>query len=235
LRTTISNRFKSNKESLFVADNLAQQQPTNNQNSFNQSSTNRAKAINDALVLADVDFGTQEDHNANQQQSTVFIQECIHDCQPGWACYPKNRRNTTHMNLQSMILLHTLFKRGNEFKNRRYTADRAQSLLFDEVAQKDWYEQTILTESRIKAFFGMTVSNQQKLIRNATPVTNDFTTIDALPQANAMRDNCVAEEITHQLEVAVEAVELQEEEERSNGFNIDTIVEESINLSTPQR
>ena len=37
-----------------------------------------------------------------------------------------------------------------------------------------------------------------------------------------------------ELEVAVEAVELQEEEERLSEFNIDTNVEESLNLSTLQ-
>ena len=62
-----------------------------------------------------------------------------------------------------------------------------------------------MTESRIKAFFGITGLNQQKLIRKATS-SDDVTNVDAVTQANAMEENVTAEEITHQLEAAVEAV-----------------------------
>ena len=135
------------------------------------------------------------------------------------------------MNLQSMTLLHTLFTRGNKFKNRRYTADRAQSLLFEEVASRDWFEQTLVTESRIKAFFGMSVANQLKLIRNATP-QSDASTPPAAETVGS-QDNDTTEVVTNDLEAAVEAVKLEEEEDRQNEFESNMHVgEEILHLST---
>ena len=82
LITSISKTIKSDKQSLFVEDTRAQQ--NDEQNTLNQSSTCRAKAINDVLILADVDFGSKED-NANQDQAITKIPE-RNDFAQGWAC-----------------------------------------------------------------------------------------------------------------------------------------------------
>jgi hypothetical protein len=74
LVTSVTMKTKSDKPSLFVPD-MQQPQQDISQNRVNQSSTCRAKAINEALILADVDFGSQQDQqNTNQaQQSITYI------------------------------------------------------------------------------------------------------------------------------------------------------------------
>ena len=83
--------------------------------------------INDALKLADIDFGSQNSNNI-QEQSLSFINERS-DLEAGWAQYPKNKWNGMQMNSQLMQLLNTLFIRGNKHKSWQYTADRAQLIL----------------------------------------------------------------------------------------------------------
>ena len=224
LVTTISNVIKSDKQSLFVPD-IQQTQQHINQHRDHQSTTSRVQAINDALILADVEFGAQQ-NNTNREQSKTYIAK-RNDIESGWACYPKNKKRSHKMNLQSLTLLHTLFTRGNQQKNRRYTADRAQLLLYEEVASKDWFEQSLVTESRIKAFFGMSATNQLKLIREASAIAGEVSPSEAVITATT------ATLLTTVLEDAVEAVELEEEVERQNEFEIHSNVEDStLNLSS---
>ena len=50
------------------------------------------------------------------------------------------------------------------------SADRARITIFDDVVAKDWYEQALVSETGIKAFFGATLTAQRKLIDDATRV-----------------------------------------------------------------
>ena len=86
-----------------------------------------------------------------------------------------------------------------------------QSLLHEEITHKDWFEQSLVTESLIKAFFGMPESIQLKLIREATgadAMTSEVVTVDIMPQ-----ETVTATAVTRQLEVEVGMIELEEEGE----------------------
>ena len=140
------------------------------------------------------------------------------------------------MNLESLTMLHSIFTRGNASKCRRYSADRAQALLFEEVAHKDWYEQAFVTEIRIKAFFAMSSANQQRLIDAATQreeaTTNvATTTVATIPDELAQDDGVTAIE---QLEMAVEAVEREEELTRKEVGEDAEFEEQTLNLFSQQ-
>ena len=104
-----------------------------------------------------MNFGKQQ-QNTNQVQSTTLI-EGRNSIQPGWTCYPKNKTKEAKMNLESLAILHRIFARDNALKNRRLTADRAQMILYEEMASRDWCELALATESRIKAFFEISSAN----------------------------------------------------------------------------
>ena len=72
------------------------------------------------------------------------------------------------MTLETMQMLNNLFMRGNADNASRVSADRACIKIIKEVAYNNWYEQTIVTEERVKAFFGMNLVKQRKLINEAS-------------------------------------------------------------------
>ena len=84
----------------------------------------------------------------------------------GWACYPKNVKSM-YMSLVTMQRLNALFIRGNTNKARRVAADRARLIVPEDTALDDWYEQALVTDTRVKAFFSAKVSGQVKLINEA--------------------------------------------------------------------
>jgi hypothetical protein len=222
---------KSTKECLFVPDMHVQQ--IVQQNREHRLITSRAIAINDALLLSDVSFGTQTDETETNI-AVQYIQERT-DFEQGWACYPKNKKHTTQMSLESLTMLHSIFTRCNASKCRRYSADRAQALLFEEVAHKDWYEQAFVTESRIKVFFAMSSANQQRLIDAATQQEEATTTVATIvattvPVELSQDDGVTAIE---QLEMAVEAVEREEELTRKE-VGEDAEFEQTLNLFSQQ-
>ena len=53
------------------------------------------------------------------------------------------------------------------------TVDPAQILEKQEVVARDWFEQALVTEVRIKVFFGMTPAKQQRMIAAALVLNSD--------------------------------------------------------------
>ena len=84
---------------------------------------------------------------------------------------PKKRGWKTYGTLY-VVQIKCSFVRGNNDKARRVTADRARKFLIDETSHDDWYEQALVTETRIKAFFGATIATQHKLINSALIAEN---------------------------------------------------------------
>ena len=126
---------------------------------------------------------------------------------PGWACYPKQKANKP-LSLSTNEKLHSLFVRGNVDKSKRISADRARILIVDELIGNDWYEQAILTEARIKAFFGMTKAKQLKLIsaqRDGVP--------NADVQINVARNAAMIERHDEIHALRAELDQLEEDEE----------------------
>ena len=72
------------------------------------------------------------------------------------------------MSLATTKLFLHLLERGNANKARRKTVDRTQVLVMEEVASQDWFEQAIVTETRIKAFFSMAVHLELRFIQTLT-------------------------------------------------------------------
>ena len=87
--------------------------------------------------------------------------------QHGWAKYPKKVKGF-EITLSTLQLLNSNFVRRNADKSKRMKANRAQVCVHEEVANADWYERALVTESRIKAFFRMTHRKQEDLIGKAT-------------------------------------------------------------------
>ena len=90
---------------------------------------------------------------------------------PGWACYPKKNPSKA-LSLPTIEMLHSLFERGYIDKSRRLSIGRARVLVVDEVARRDWYEQSIFTKAKIKTLFGTSKAQQLKLVaglRNDAP------------------------------------------------------------------
>ena len=87
----------------------------------------------------------------------------------GWACYPKNVKSM-YIKLAAMQRLKALFVRGNTDKVRRVTADRARLVILEGTALNDWYEQALVTDTSVKAFFSAKASGQLNLINDAKNV-----------------------------------------------------------------
>ena len=162
----ISKIHKSSALPLFVPS----MHIVNNQIEENISMTNRATAIENALSLADIVYGNTI---TIENDTVTYIQR--NDFTPGWACYPKNKKkNASLLSVASMRYLHNLFLRGNAQRCYRISADRAQVLLFEEVIKTDWYQQSIATEVKIKAYFGMSAANQRILMVTATAIEDEL-------------------------------------------------------------
>ena len=99
------------------------------------------------------------------------------------------------MKLETIVKLNTLFERGNKDKSRRVSADRARIILIEEILAKDWFEQCLITESRIKVFFATTPASQHKLIREIREaIQNQDDNVPARDDLQIMEDT--AEENT---------------------------------------
>ena len=168
LSTEILKLEKSPKEALFIPDQMIQENEQPSAETQNLKISQRSIAINSALQICNVDFGKQH-HNTIEYVHDNNKQYPTNNIFPGWAIYPKQKRNKgTQMSYDTMVLLHSLFQRGNDDKSRRVTADRAMILVREEVACKDWLEQAMVTEAKIKAFFGLKSNAQKKLINKAS-------------------------------------------------------------------
>jgi hypothetical protein len=128
--------------------------------------SSKNQKIVEALALADVDYGKKDSISCEIVMDTNVEEDelCL---VPGWAKYPKQERQP-RFSLEVLDALKQIFDQGNVEKARRTSADRAHVLIIEGVACADWYQQAILTESRMKAFFfGMKKSEHLKMIQDA--------------------------------------------------------------------
>ena len=165
LHTGILQSFVSPKKPLFKADEKAVRAVDTIDESTSLD-TDYVKKIKAGLSIADVDFGDEMNdevgcgcHVAEDDSN----QTCFAS---GWACYPKNVKSM-YMKLATMQRLNALFVRGNTDKARRVTADRARLIILEDTALNDWYEQALVTDTRVKAFFSAKASGQLNLINEA--------------------------------------------------------------------
>ena len=112
--------------------------------------------VTEALYLSQVEYGSVQDIVLNYEDGDG-------DQLAGWACYPKMEKSR-QLSIPTLNKLHDLFVTGNEDKARRITASRARSIIIQEIASRDWYEQSILTGVKIKIFFALTTKKQKQLI-----------------------------------------------------------------------
>ena len=183
LHTGILQSFVSPKKPLFKADEKAVRAVDTIDESTSLD-TDYVKKIKAGLSIADVDFGDEMNDEVgcgcyvaeDDSNQTCFAS--------GWACYPKNVKSM-YMKLATMQRLNALFVRGNTDKARRVTADRARLIILEDTALNDWYEQALVTDTRVKAFFSAKASGQLNLINEARkrqPATdninrNDYNTV----------------------------------------------------------
>ena len=156
LQGSISKITQSNKAPLFIPT-----VPIISKQKDNEIATN-TNAFKEALGLSEIDYGVVTELPIEYVNSEAEPVGYTH-VSPGWACYPKQKANTP-LSLSTNEKLDSLFNRGNVDKSKRISADRARILIVDELIGSDWYEQSILTEARIKAFFSMIKAKQLKLI-----------------------------------------------------------------------
>ena len=177
LQTTIIKSHASSRNALFVSDDKVRANNTLHENN-DDNENEYATAIKSALQIADADFGTQNDAIQIQPQYELLTNEMNTYFSPGWARYPKQKRDGKSLSLPTMQFLHVLFMEGNRDKARRVTADRAVIRLRIEVIASDWYEQAFATEQRVKAFFGLSATAQQKLIHAKINAEGDQLEVD---------------------------------------------------------
>ena len=161
---SISKITKSSTSPLFIPTigNMITNRPT-------KISTSTV-AVTEALKLTDVGFGDVAEKPIEYGEEGIDTPAHCHVV-PGWACYPKKMPNKA-LSLPTIEMLHSLFERGNIDKSRRLSAERARVLVVEAVARRDWYEQSILTEAKIKGFFGTNKTQQLKILaglRNEVP------------------------------------------------------------------
>jgi hypothetical protein len=63
--------------------------------------------------------------------------------------------------------LEELFQKGNRQKLSRISADRARAVIVEGLAEFEWYERAVVTEAKIKAYFGTTLTSRKKLLADA--------------------------------------------------------------------
>ena len=119
-------------------------------------------------------------HGVVEETQIEYVKEgnnnnILSDVTPGWACYSK-KQSIRPLVLSIVELLHSLFLRGNVDKSRRISANCVHILVMYDVAGRNWYEYTVLTETRIKVFFGVTREKHVKLL---TALRNE--NVDAAP------------------------------------------------------
>ena len=166
LHTTILRSHLSSKPALFIPDERVC--IVNDEECVAANTeTDLTIIVKTALELADVDFGDNNDDEGPIIEYVPQTDDSKDYFPPGWACYPK-REKCRLMTLETMQMLNNLFMRGNADKARRVSADRARLQIIKEVAYNNWYEQTLVTEERVKAFFGMNLVKQRKLINEAS-------------------------------------------------------------------
>ena len=151
----------SGKQALFISTVPSD---INEKKSIKASST---LAVTNALSLSEVEHGSLPDIVIQYKDGDV-------DLSPGWACYPKQVQ-TKQLSISSLEKLNTLFERGNKDKAKKVSASRARALVVDDIASTDWYERSILTEAKIKAFFGLTATKQMALIQKIKGQSEDDT------------------------------------------------------------
>ena len=200
---SISNIKRSNIEPLFVPD---VRNATTQRRNKTGTSTN---AVTEALALTNVAHGEEvpaiEIAYVEGDQNDVPHNHAV----PGWACYPK-KQPTKPLALTTLEKLHTLFVRGNDDKYRRVSADRVRAVIVEESASKEWYEQSILTEARIKAFFGMKKDKQLALI---TSLMNSVTNVEVQAELEELEEAEEQEEALALKETNMEDITLELEEE----------------------
>ena len=82
----------------------------------------------------------------------------------GWAAYPGNSKFDLNSEcLQKLYDLHARGK-GKENKSKRVTAERALSILVDDVIRHDWEQRLTLTVPKIKTFFQKTPDSMKKML-----------------------------------------------------------------------
>ena len=165
LHTVILKSQTSIRSPLFILDNKIVVDVDRQDRAEDQDSS-YVKVMKAALRIADVDFDDTGDTNEAALEYVADDETNKAYFSPGWACYPK-RATRMHMSLETMQLLNSLFVKGNNDKAIRVSADRAQIAIVEGPAHSDWYEQALVTEARIKAFFSANIAGQKKLIDEA--------------------------------------------------------------------
>ena len=69
------------------------------------------------------------------------------------------------MPLKTLEQFNRLFIQGNARKYYGISEDCDRALVREEVSSQYWYEQVVVTETRIKAFFTMPLTIQQNTIK----------------------------------------------------------------------
>ena len=101
----------------------------------------------------------------------------------GWAAYPGNSK--FDLNKECVEKLFNLHRRGvgKKNKSKKVTAERAFTVLVDDVIRYDWEQRLTLTVPKIKSFFQKTPARMKKIL--TVPVGDE---IDEAAIAEAERE-----------------------------------------------
>ena len=166
IHASIAKIHRSTKPSLFVPKKNPRRNVDNSAEKLTLKQKQRSQTVASALCLADIKFGPTIHAAVHNDASHKDGNTMLKNLFPGWACYPK-QTGSKKVCSTTLKTLEELFQKGNQNKSSRISADRARIFIIEGLEKCNWYERVIVTEAKIKAYFGTTLTSRKKLMAEA--------------------------------------------------------------------
>lgn len=203
----ILKSFTSPKPALFLKTVTEEPDATS---TASVKTPNKAARIEEALTQLDV----QSAVSPAAEISKTNVPQCV--C-PGWAKY--STASTGKLNERCILKLCELYLIGHDDKKKRVSAERAHSILVEEVLKNSWHEILDCTVAKIKQFFSSsvaTIRSTQAKIRSTQAGSLQSSNGDGPAAVTDLPDSAGVEDNDHQSLTISEAEEQLIEEERED-------------------
>ena len=154
LSVEVKEKFRSEKAALWL-----KQGGSNDAVAAVEGMSAKAAAYTEALQMVGITQAAPANNNE------VEIGPIADGLLPkGWAAYPGNTKFDLNSKcVQKLFDLHARGK-GKKNKSKRVTAERAFTILEDDVIRCDWAQRPTLTVPKIKTFFQKTPDSMKKML-----------------------------------------------------------------------
>lgn len=159
----ILSSFTSDKTAMFVPDTPVVKDGVANQQPTDIKMGSKVSAIVSGLEQAGIQYNLQR--NASNEIDKVDDAEA-YPIEMGWACYPKSHKSEM-LSVSTLQVLKDLFDGGIADKSKKVSADRAHVVITEQIALRDWYERSICTVARVKAFYALSPKKMSEMIEKS--------------------------------------------------------------------